>query len=297
MDRSQRNPALLALIAAFLWGMWWIPIRHLNAIGLEGAWAGISINTATALVLLAIILFRKKRTKLSIKSISGALFIGIAVTTYAAALSFTVVAHAVLLFYLCPAWSTIIECTCLKRRWSWYSILAVGFSLTGMVLIFGNSILTADLGMGDLLALSSGVCWSIGSALLFTGPRIPILYSAFVCMAGSALIGLFAVAIWKNTLGMMPTTPVFVAALPIIIASASIYFVPMIVITIYSAGLLAPALMSFLLSFEILSGIGSSVIMLDEPFGLTEILGTFCVILGAVIEIFIPKGRQYVNDS
>ena len=292
-DRGKAS--LMALMAAAMWGMWWIPIRYLNETGLPGAWSGLAINAATALVLLLLVLVRGGYGRIDIPTVAGAFLIGIAVASFAAAVSLTEVARAVLLFYLCPAWSTILECIFLNRRWNWSSVLAIGFSMLGLVLIFGNEILSASPGMGDLLALISGMTWATGSALLFTGRNQPISFLAMISMVGSAIVGLLSVLAWPDEFGHAPEMNDLVASLPVALLVATIYFLPMIMITIKSARVLAPALMSFLLSFEIVTGISSSAVMLDEVFGWRELSGTVCVILGAVTEFFIPA--RHGNDG
>lgn len=55
---------------------------------------------------------------------------------------------------------------------------------------------------------------------------------------------------------------------------------------------LLPATISFLLAAEILSGITSSALFLDEPFGWWEVTGTAMIIAGVIAHIvFAGDGR------
>lgn len=289
LKTHKRLPEIVALLVALMWGLWWIPVRYLNQIGFEGLWGGWIINLGAALLLLFFVITFRKFKVVSSRSMVGAFCIGFGVAAYAGALSFTNVANAVLLFYLAPAWSTIIECLFLGRKWRWPSLLAIGSSLTGMVLIFGENLIFVEIKIGDVMALISGIVWSIGIALIFsseTKGKITIL--SFYCMASSIIVGLLFWMVGGPVLGTLPVIDDIINKGPNALIVGAIYFSPLIFLSIWTTTLIAPALVCFLLSFEILSGIGSSALLLDEPFGLIQIAGTVFIVLGAVIEVLIP---------
>ncbi|MCY4447030.1 MAG: DMT family transporter [Rhodobacteraceae bacterium] len=282
-------PETVAIVVAMMWGLWWIPVRALNDLGFEGIWGGLVINSGASLVLLLIVLVQRLSLQVSSQALVGSLCIGFGVASYAAALSFTYVANAVLLFYLAPAWSTILECTFLGRKWRWQSLLAIGSSFTGMVLIFSNSMSLAEVKLGDIMALVSGIIWSIGLALVFsteTKGKITIL--SLYCMIFAVMVGLVVWLIGGSELGDLPTRQHWLEQGPKSLAIGAIYFTPLIILSIWTTTVIAPALMCFLLSFEIVSGIGSSAIILNEPFGLIQIAGSVCILLGALVEVLIP---------
>ena len=72
---------------------------------------------------------------LSPRAIVGCVMVGAAFMLYAVAVSYTDFIRAVLLFYLAPAWSTLIEVAFFKRRWTSQSAVAILFSLIGVLLI------------------------------------------------------------------------------------------------------------------------------------------------------------------
>ena len=125
---GQRIPEQCALFVALIWGLGWIPVRYLNQIGYEGIWGGNALNIATAMALLVYVGLVSGFTKTSLKSSVGAFIVGFGAASFFIAVSFTDVANTVLLFYLSPAWSTIIECLFLGRKWRWPSLVAIGSS-------------------------------------------------------------------------------------------------------------------------------------------------------------------------
>lgn len=281
----------LALIAALMWGVWWVPVRGLEAIGLNGVWAGVAM-CAGAVPALLFLALQPGETRLSAYATVGALLAGIAVTLYSSALVFTDVVRAVLLFYLAPAWSTIIECLFFGRRWSARSALALGLSFVGVATMFRWRIDFSDWGAGDLMALASGLLWSIGAAIVFSSPggagRLAI-WSALGAIGAGVALGVVGGA----AVGAPPTWDVAVSGAPWALLAGLAFFTPLWFLTLWAAKRLPPATMSFLLTGEILSGVVSSAIFLDEPFWWPEILGAILIALGATVEIIRPpKGRR-----
>ncbi len=288
---NQRIPELCALFVALIWGLGWIPVRHLNEIGFEGIWGGTALNIGATTCLLIYVGLISGFTKMSVKSTTGAFIIGMGAATFFIAISFTDVANAVLLFYLSPAWSTIIECLFLGRKWRWASLLAIGSSLVGIVLVFKGFPSFDSINFGDLMSFTAGLCWSIGIALLFTtrtkGREFPQL--ALISMFGSVLVGLLIAVLGGADLGVSPDGKTLISNGYIPILYGTLYYAPLIILSLWSSSLIAPALMCFLLSMEILSGIGSSFILLDEPFGLNKFAGMCLIIFGAIVEFMIPS--------
>ncbi len=288
---GQRIPELCALFVALIWGLGWIPVRYLNQIGYEGIWGGNALNIATAIALLVYVGLVSGFTKTSLKSSVGAFIVGFGAASFFIAVSFTDVANTVLLFYLSPAWSTIIECLFLGRKWRWPSLVAIGSSLFGIILVFNGFPSFDSINFGDVLALVSGLCWSIGIAFLFTTPtkgrEFPQL--ALIAMVGSMLIGLIIAVVGGPELGKFPDLDTLIAHGYVPLLIGALYYAPLIALSLWTSSLIAPALMCFLLSMEILSGIGSSFLLLDEPFGLNKFVGTIFIILGAIVEFLIPN--------
>ena len=278
----------MALASAILWGIWWIPIRMLNEFGFEGAWAGLAMSIAAAPALFLYCLAKRHGFKLTRRSVAGALLIGVAITTYSSALAFTDVVRAVLLFYLAPAWGIAFEWAFSGRKLTWGCVLAVAVSLSGMALILSRGELADGNLLGDAFALASGFAWAIGSGIVFSEPDQSPAGLALASVLGSILISAVSIAYFGAAFGSLPETDKIVSALPTAVVSGSGYFAAITVMTIWAAKRIPPALMSFLLSAEIVSGVGTSALILDESFGLIEFIGSVCVISAALLEFIDP---------
>ena len=65
----------------------------------------------------------------------------------------------------------------------------------------------------------------------------------------------------------------------------AIYVLPILALTLWSAQRLSPAVISFLLTAEILSGVFSGVLLLDEPFGPMQMAGACLIFMAALSEV------------
>lgn len=270
--------------AAILWGLWWIPIRGLEAAGMAEMWAGFSMILGAFPLLVIIAVAMRAPLSLSPRAALGAAMVGLAMTSYAGAIVFTDVVRAVLLFYLAPAWSILIECLFFGRRFSAASGGAIAASLLGGLVIFRGEIALDQWSIGDGLALGSGVLWAVGAAIVFTRPAASATLALY-CGGGALLGAAGFLALGGAAMGAPPSWPEAWDAAPLALGSGVLYLAPIVLATMWGAQRLTPAILSFLLTAEILSGVGSSALLLDERFGLIEALGAALVIGGALVEV------------
>lgn len=272
-----------ALVSAILWGLWWVPVRLMEAGGLTGIWSAILMNAAALPVLAFIAMRGGGFGGLDRRSLIGASLAGVAVTFYSNALNHADVVRVVVLFYLAPAWSTLIECVFLGRRWSLASLVALGLAFGGLALILGGDIGSGAIGRGEVMAVAAGMAWAAGAALVFMAPepRPASGALAFSTVGAAVVVGL-ALAILE---GAPPPPTAGAGAYAVAGGAGLVYIAPMMALTLWVATRLPPALLSFLLTAEIISGVSTSAIFLDEPFGLAECAGAILVALAAVVEV------------
>lgn len=278
-------PVLLVLASAVMWGLWWLPIRALEEAGLTGAWAGVAMAAGALPLIGAVWAFGRGGVPMRPRAVAGAATVGLAIMLYATSITLTDVVRAVLFFYLAPAWSIAIECLFFGRRWRAMSGLSILLALAGIVaLCHGEIPFGGASAAGDWMALASGLCWSAGSALVFSSklPSVPRI--AFAAVMGALVSGL--------AIALLVSPPPDLArpadAIPLAFGTGVLYLAPIVVVTMWGAIRLPPATMSFLLTAEILSGVASSALLAGEPFGLLEATGAALVTLGAMLELFRP---------
>ena len=276
------TPVLMAFLSAVLWGIWWIPIRYVEGLGMEGAWGTVMMNGGAALIALIWMILRGTPPQIGPRALAGAVLVAGAITSYSLALILGDVVRVVVLFYLAPAWGKIIEWAFMRQPWRWTSTVAIIASLCGAFLVLGGEISREAIGMGDILAVLSGMSWAGGAALIFTGPRSsPLTLTLATATAATALGVLF---IWIEP-GPGFDTEFSSQAIGAGLLFGVIYVLPILALTLWSAQRLSPAVISFLLTAEILSGVGSGALLLDEPFGWMQAAGAVLILLAAASEV------------
>lgn len=257
-----------------------MPVRYLESRGLHGAWGTIVMTLGVTVVLALWIIVSGRPLRLRSRALLGAVLAGFAVAMFSAALNDAEVIRVILLFYLAPGWSKIIEWGFMGRAWRWSSTLALMAFFSGAILILDGGVSFSGIGYGDILAVLAGVAWAIGSALIFTGEKqhYTVLTLATAIVATFVGLGLVGFSGWPVLGGEAVTVLASGAALGII------YVTPILAATMWSAQYLPPATLNFLLTGEILSGVISGALLLDEPFGVLQISGALLIIVGVCIE-------------
>ncbi len=285
----------IALVAfcALLWGLYWMPVHALAWYGVSGFWTGLAFAVAGFFASLPFLL-RDGVHAFGWRHALGALGIGFAMTLYSAALAYTDIVRVVLLFYLAPMWSTLIECLFLGRRWTWRSALGIALSALGLLVIFRGELPVEGLGvLGDWMALAAGLCWSLGSATMFSASRLNIPQMVTASFIGALLVAFVGVLLLDD-ISRFSTFSSSYSGVNIVLflcVLGLLYLVPVSAITLWGATQIPPAMMSFLLTLEVIAAVVTSALLLDQPFGAPEFIGTVLIISAAMVEFVQVKAR------
>lgn len=285
MSRSTNLPLWLAFGSALLWGIWWIPVRVLENVGLTGAWAGTAMFAGAIPALIVLFLFSKRRITFDPRVILSGTMVGAAMMLYSFAVTETTVVRAILLFYLAPAWAIALECLFLGRKFHLGNVTNLTLAALGIILIFRGNISLVNWNMGDAMALASGISWAVGSTLVFSGKEVGARTIALYGGISALLIGLLMLLF---TSAGSPSTENLSQTTGLLTLSGTFYITPILIATLWSARRLNPTTISFLLTGEIISGVATSAAFLNEPFSWPELLGSCLIISAALIEIARP---------
>lgn len=295
--RKDRNSAILVvLFCAAMWGFWWFPVALFENAGLAGPWIGMAMS-ASALPVAAIWALTQ-RGAMSPRAIAGSLLVGLAVTLYAMAASYTDFIRAVLLFYLAPAWSTLIELAFFGRRFTIRTFVAILCSLIGIVLISRGEISFEGLGaVGDWMALGSGLSWSVGIAFVFAARAAEVSRVTVITALGGMASALVIAALDGSVAAGVPDFGAVFAGAPGTFLFGAAYVGIILAGTMWGAFRLPPAVMTYLLSVEILGGVLSSALILGEAFGWFEFGGAFFIVAAVLVEVLWPSGTEKSKAS
>jgi drug/metabolite transporter (DMT)-like permease len=283
------------VLAAVLWGLYWIPVRGIEQSGVSAFWTGAVIFGASSLLFAPYFILRFRSFVSNWRSILvPGILSGFAFAFYIASFNLTDVVRAILLFYMSPLWSTLLGVLILKERLTLNRIVALLLAFSGLYVILAvDGTLPVPSNTGDWFAMLSGFCWSIASVKLFQGGAtlIPEKVTVFVFFA---LLASLALIFWnEGGLGGMPDRQSLANAW-YWIAIVAFLMLPITYFTIWPATLLSPGRVSMLLMGDVVVGVASAAMLTGERFGAREMIGTLLIVSAAIVEV---ARQQSIDNS
>lgn len=281
-------PSIALVLAAASWGLFWLPLRAFEEAGLAAGWATVGQFLTPALVLAPIALWRLTRGRpTGIGRVSSAFCLGASFALYADSILLTEVARTLILFYVTPAWSTLLEMVVLRRKLTLARALAVALGLSGLyVILGGDGGLPLPRNVGDWMALLSGIMWAIGTLRVRQAGEdaadFENVFGFFVYGAGLALL---LTLLPVEGLGTRPDGAAMLAFLPWLILLAFVFLIPVTFGMLWGARHVDPGRVGILFQTEALCGIVSAALLTSEPFGWVEATGAVLVVSAAFVEV------------
>ena len=292
-------PGLAIVVSATFWGSMWMPLHALDGAGLSGAWSAWLIYGLPALVFMPFAL-RK-----GIGGLVGGgwpLFwlgvsTGICNYLYAASVVYGDVARIVLLFYVNPVWSVLLERIFLGARINRGRATALAIGLAGMcILNYDGNGLPLPRSAAEWGGLIAGFCWAGGLVAMRMTPKVGMVEKAFVQYIAALLCGGLILA-----LGIFPAQVDWTAidwgrALFWIALIAGIWVLPGLLLSFWAAARLSPTRASMLFMAEVVVGVVTAAIWTDYPFGWREGLGGLIILSAGLVEILFGTHKGEAKE-
>ena len=298
---SEKTPdktlGIFLALSAGVWGLYWLPLRSIEELGVSASWSVVLFNACPLVVLVPLLLFNYQQLKgLVGPTIVAGLMIGIAFNLYANGLLETTVARATLLYYLTPIWSTLLGVVWLSEPLTKARIIAIGVALIGLFLLLSNANSSNQaLNIGDLYSFMSGIFWAIGVSVLNRWATIPILPLLACTFLATTLFSAL-------TAGLLPANPApdlqaVKMALPAAAFWAIFIFVPSFFIIFRISQLLFPGRVGILTMTEAIVAIVSAAILIpEESMLLLQWLGAGAIIMAGLIEVLFGYSKNKVDS-
>jgi drug/metabolite transporter (DMT)-like permease len=284
--RTETLAKLACAYSGLVWGLFWIPVRHLDEAGIGGLWATFYFY-ALPFVLSAPVLFWRWRHILS----GGlwlqllAFFPAVSLVLYSVSVLYTDVVRATLLFYLTPLWSTLLARAFLGEPITPLRWLAMAVAILGTLVIF-----RADTGIplperpGDWIALGTGFLWSVASILLRadkTSAAIDLVVQNFLW---SAVVAALLLVVFGPGLSSSPPANVYLTQLPWLVPTVTIVVITGVYASMWGTPKLNPGLVGLLFMTEISVGAITAALWSGDPFGWREAVGVILISVAGMME-------------
>ncbi len=299
MITSSRHPyyytiSFALLIAAGMWGLFWIPQRALEAGGLTGGWATISQMVIPFAMLLPISLWRLyKGQSFGLEYPLIGLLFGGGIACYANSFLLTDVVRALILFYITPVWTTIFEIVFLRQIPRFYRYITLTLALSGVWIVFGQEgVIPLPQNSGDWIALLGGILIAASAVRMeIKKPEgiYPILFSFFFY---GGLFTLIQSYFLSDYLGDAPSIESWVAMMPWLILIAILFHIPTNIVILGAPSRIGAGIFSIIILFEIVVGTFSAAVLTDELIGWREILGSSFIIFAGLTEIIFASKTE-----
>ena len=285
---STHKPEILVALAAAIWGLFWIPLRMFEEQGLTAEWATLSQFVTPLVCMLPLALYRLiLRKPIGIDQFATGILVGVAFALYCESLLLTDVVRALILFYVMPAWGTLVEVFLMGRRFTLARALALILSISGLLCILGiGGDFSLALNAGDIMALLSGVSFTFGAMRIRQSESISIFEQLFAFFFFGSIVAAGLTLLPLEAHGPAPSWQTVAAVLPWLLVMALGFLIPVMWGIYYGSQFVDPGRLGILLQLEAIVGISSAALFAGEPFGWREGIGAILVVSAGVTEVF-----------
>ncbi|MEZ5830925.1 MAG: DMT family transporter [Dongiaceae bacterium] len=274
-----------------VWGVYWLPLRYLDQLGLSGGWATFAFFLVCLPPGLALGFAARAQIKAHMATFLWlALLNGLTFILYSNAYGITTVFNTLFLFYLSPIWSIVIARLWLGERTGAARIGCVIMGLAGLVLM-----LSADGGwpvprnLGDWMALTSGITWAIVSVKIRNSAEFGVMAnSAAFFLGGIGLSLLFAVLLD----GAAPPAAASVHdAWRLVLAVGWLLWLPSQFLLFWGVRRISPVRTGILLMTELISGVVTAALLSGDPFTWRQGIGGALIVAAGLGDILSSRNQ------
>jgi len=288
--QSLAASAAVALVGA-AWGIYWLPLRHLQHVGLSGSWAtfGFFIAAVPPALVLAVAARRQIRARLR-AFLWLAMLNGLVFNLYSNAYGITTVFSVLFLFYLSPIWSILIARFWLRERVGLARIACVFIGLVGLVtMLAGDGGWPLPRNLGDWMAVASGILWAVIAVRIRNSAELgAAANSAAFFLGGTLLALLFALVLGHDR---MPAPQAISAAWPLVLPVAWLAWLPSQILLFWGVQRISPVRTGILLMTELISGVVTAAWLSGDPITWPQGVGGALILAAALGDVLSHRER------
>ncbi len=183
-------PIAALVVNAFIWGVSWIPFRHLDSLGLHSLWTTAWIYAIAALLVVA----RHPDAVRQVLRSRWLWLLGLATGLTNASFNWGVtigdVVRVVLLFYLMPVWAVLLARWLLREAIDAGALWRVALAVAGAAIVLWQpgSPLPLPRSLADWLGLAGGAAFALTNVLLRRQAAQPAQGRALAMFAGGIVV-------------------------------------------------------------------------------------------------------------
>ncbi|QSZ40656.1 EamA family transporter [Sulfurimonas aquatica] len=287
LNIKEQLPVIVLFVASVLWGLTWLPLKAINATGIDGI-ALIFFAYAILAVVLSPLLIKQ----FSIWKEHKKMMFLIALLGGGANLAFTYalingeVIRVMVLFYLLPVWGVAGGRIFLKEKIDSWRYLGVTLAIAGAFIILGGfEIFNTPPSWIDLVALVSGLFFSMNNLLFRAAQSIPVSSKL-----GIMFLGCFTLAGTLLLSGVEELPTHVISNGWIMLIMYTLFWLLLANIgSQWSVTHMEAGRSSIIMIFELIAAVASATIIAHESMSTFEYIGGSLIMAAASIEAFRTK--------
>lgn len=292
---NQRNllASVFVLLSGAGWGLFWLPARSFAEKGLDGAWLSLWLFVISLAIVVPFAIWNWRALHAAGSSfLLTGLLTGPAFALYTVSLVITDVIHALLLFYISPAWATLINWgrgePITTRR-----LLVLALAFAGLAIVLGiTDGLPLPRNLGDWLSLMAGIMWAYGSTRSNMEGSLVVTAPVVGFTVGGLLASFILVSLPISGIASSPTPDGLSHALPWMVLMSVVGFVPTTYALMWSTQVLDSGRVGILLMSEVVVGTVSAALLSGETFGWSEAIGALLIVSAGFVEVTGERERS-----
>lgn len=283
--------SVIVLVTGVFWGVYWVPVRAIAELGLDGAWGTGAISLAAMLFLLPFLVGKAPVFRdTGFVGVASIALGGAAFALYSIGFLYGKVALVVLLWFFSPVWSVLIAKFVLRWQVPTLRLVAIGVGLAGLVIMLGGEGgLPVPRSLGEWMAFVGGLVWAGATAGMRLKSRVPPLPAAFVFALG-ATVTCFAFAPFLEPLPAIAAADAVRIGITVLV-TGGVWWGLSIAALMWATLRLDPARVGILLMPEVIFGALTAAIFAGETLSVSEMIGGGLVILCGVLEVWPTKAE------
>ena len=284
----------VVVLTGIFWGIYWIPVRAIAELGLDGAWGTGAITLAAVIFLLPLVVANRSLLRgQNGLAIAAIMLGGSAFALYSIGFLYGKVALVILLWFFSPVWSVLIAKYLLVLQVPRLRFVAIAVGLTGLfIMLGGDGGVPMPRNLGEWMAFMAGIMWAFATAGMRLKSNVKPLPAAFLFALGATMTSLVAAPL----LGPVPSIAIvdFHAIAVTVLFTGGLWWVISIAALMWATVRLDPARVGILLMTEVVFGAVTAAVFAGETLSISEMVGGSLVILCGILEVWPTKaGSRY----
>lgn len=282
----------IVLATGMFWGIYWLPVRAIADLGLDGAWGTGAITLAAVLFLLPFALAKKSALReANLVGVASVALGGGAFALYSIGFLYGKVALVVLLWFFSPVWSVLIAKYLLRWQVPKLRLIAIAVGLCGLfIMLGGDGGIPVPGSLGEWMAFIGGLLWALATAGMRLKSQLPPAPAALLFALGAAATSfLFAPFLEPVPRVALSDLSTMVAN---VLLTGGLWWGASIAALMWATVRLDPARVGILLMTEVIFGAVTAAIFAGESLSPSEMIGGSLVVLCGLLEVWPTKAES-----